>query len=122
MPEIDESPLWIIAVIEIGHKEVVIEVEEFHHVVHQSSLTWAIWKPSHVLGIPFLPLQYKVWKQAENPVLVTADDLEMQGYVKTNFVDIALGFIPPDVRVQTVYEVGDLEQVIRWEEKRASLP
>lgn len=124
LPEVDQSPCWIIAVLEIGHKVSEIPVADIDgsetiHTVMQVSLTWAIWKPSHVLGLPFLPLQYKVWKTADAPVLVSQDDVETQGYVKTNFVDIALSFIPTDVRVQTVYEVGDLEQVVRWEEMRA---
>lgn len=119
----DQSPCWIIAVLEIGHKAIEVAIQDNGPAetvwVHQVSLTWAIWKPSHVFGLPFLPLQYKVWKSADQPVLVSQDDVETQGYVKTNFVDIALSFIPADVRVQTVYEVGDLEAVVRWEEMRA---
>lgn len=123
IPETDDRPAWIIAVLEVGHKQTEIPIagiagEVIMHTVYQSSLTWVVWRPSHVLGLPFLPLQYKVWKHADEPVLVEPSDLETVGYVKTNFVDIALNFIPGDVRVQTVYEVGDLDQVIRWETER----
>lgn len=123
----DLNPVWIIAVLEAGRKTTEIDVAGIDgavtkHCVSQAYLTWAIFKPSHVLGLPFLPLQYKEWKHADDPVLVSTDDVETQGWVKTNFVDIALGFIPTDVKVQTVYDVGDLEQVIRWEQERATKP
>lgn len=123
----DVSPVWIIAVLETGFKTTAIPVADldgkinFHNVM-QAYLTWAIFRPSHVLGLPFLPLQYKEWKHADDPVLVSTDDVETQGWVKTNFVDIALSFIPTDVKIQTVYQIGDLEQVIRWEQERVRQP
>lgn len=127
IPEVDARPVWIIAILEAGRKTTVIPVAGFgdevvDHTVTQVWLTWAIFRPSHVLGLPFLPLQYKEWKHADDPVLVSTDDVETQGWVKTNFVDIALSFIPTDVKIQTVYQIGDLEQVIRWEQERVRQP
>jgi hypothetical protein len=98
----DVSPRWVIGLLEIGRKDVLV------------TLQWFVWKPYRWFGGK---LRYKPYQHGD-PVSVPYDDLEIQGFVKDNFLTDIYPYLPSDIRTQVCYELDDVVAVIGWEKLR----